>query len=139
MSMQRIVSFVMACAALASSGGCNWNDFDDIKKEASIKVYDTPADYRKSKYGSVLTTLRGFPTFVRGRAAAAASSGALSKRKTLLQVRHFASPVSSAMSSAATGTRQEGQRIFMGGGVAGAWAGVESQLVTTQRDPAVFQ
>jgi hypothetical protein len=58
MSIQRIVSSVTAFVALASAVGCNWNDFDDIKKAASIKVYDTPADYRKSKYGSVLTTLR---------------------------------------------------------------------------------
>jgi hypothetical protein len=59
------VSFVMASALAVNSLGCNWNDFDDIKDQASIKVYDTPADYRKSKYGSVLTTLRtdvGKPT-----------------------------------------------------------------------------
>src|SRR5215218_6867081 len=62
---------------------------------------------------SAMTTLRGFPTFGRGRTAGAASSGASSKRKTLLQVRHLASPVSSATSSAATGTRQDGQRIFI--------------------------
>jgi hypothetical protein len=57
MSIQRIV-FVTAFVALASSLGCNWNDFEDLKKEASIKVYDTPSGYRKSQYGSVLTTLR---------------------------------------------------------------------------------
>jgi hypothetical protein len=51
--------------SLALGQGCNWNKFEDIADGASIRVYDAPAEYRKSNYGAVLTTLKtdeGKPT-----------------------------------------------------------------------------
>jgi hypothetical protein len=47
---------VALLAVLATA--CNWNDFENIKDQASIRVYDAPSGYRKSEYGTVLAALR---------------------------------------------------------------------------------
>src|SRR5215218_6359821 len=95
---------------------------------------------------SLIATFCGLPASGRARAGAAASSGVVSNRNTLVQVRHLASPVDRFTSSAATGTRHEGQTIFMrtftrveisggkpGRGRAGDWVGDETSADAPRR------
>jgi hypothetical protein len=52
----RLSALLTVCVGL--SAACNWNSFDDIQDTAAVRVFEAPSNYSKSRFGTVLTTLR---------------------------------------------------------------------------------
>lgn len=63
----------VALALLAT--GCNWTTFDDLVDEAAIRVYDAPDGYRKTGFGSVVTSLELDPGTAEASSRFMASAG----------------------------------------------------------------
>lgn len=59
MANQRMLYVSLAAALALDASACNWNNFDDLKQQASVRAFEVPGNYRRTGFGSVVTTFHG--------------------------------------------------------------------------------